>query len=778
MRTPLRKRILREMIAEWKKYLALFAIMTITIGFVSGMFVANDSMGTASRQAYEKYNIEDGHFELKEKASDKLLQAISHEGVTVYPQFYKQVRERKLDAKKAQNSEVRIFMLRDKVNGSCLMKGEYPTASDEIAIDRMHADNAGISVGDTIKIDGKDMKVTGFIALSDYSTLYEDNSEIMFNAITFDVAVVTKEAFDSIKGATVYQYAFTYDDSPNDTEEQKEKSDDFVEQLYKLALTGGDVDNPDFDNLNEVTGFLPEYLNQAIHFAPEDIGKDKVMGEVLLIILIGVIGFIFAIAISNTIVKEASVIGTLRASGYRKGELLRHYMAVPLIVTLLAAIIGNVLGYTYFKGVVVSMYYNSYSLPTYETLWNSDAFIKTTVYPVILVIIINLYVISSKLQFSPLQFLRRDLSKSKRKKAIRLPKWRFLNRFRLRVLMQNVTGYFTLFIGILFVMILLDFSVGLPATLKNYQNNAVDYMIADYQYILKNTVDAEGNEITTEETSAEKYSSRGLLTIDGVHVDEEITAFGFNKNSEYIHLPYEAEKNEIWASTSFAEKFGLVPGQKLTLKEKYTSDTYDFVIKGIYDQPGIMAVFMPNNNFNQVFDYDEDHFTGFFTTKEIKDIDDDYILSVITVDDILKMVNQLDHSMGSYMDYFGYACIVLAFLLILLLTKIIIEKNGVSISMLKVLGYNNGEINSIFIRITTVMVVIFAAISTSFSTMIISKLWEVIMHQLNGWFTFYAKPSDYAKMICMVIVAYLVVACLDMRRIKKIPMTDALKNVE
>ena len=95
MRTPLRKRILREMLAEWKKYLALFAIMTITIGFVSGMFVANDSMGTASKQSYDKYNIEDGHFELKEEASDKLIDAISDEGVTVYPQFYKQVRERK-----------------------------------------------------------------------------------------------------------------------------------------------------------------------------------------------------------------------------------------------------------------------------------------------------------------------------------------------------------------------------------------------------------------------------------------------------------------------------------------------------------------------------------------------------------------------------------------------------------------------------------------------------------------------------------------------------------
>lgn len=269
-----------------------------------------------------------------------------------------------------------------------------------------------------------------------------------------------------------------------------------------------------------------------------------------------------------------------------------------------------------------------------------------------------------------------------------------MNRFRLRILMQNVTGYFTLFIGIWFVMISLSFAVGLPATLKNYQDAAEDYMIAEHQYILKKSVDAEGNKITTDDKSAEEYSSRVLLTVDGVHVDEEVTAYGYTKNSRYLNLPYDVKKNEVWISKPFSDKFNLQEGQALTLKEHYTSDTYDFIIKGIYNQPGIIAIFMPN--------------------------------------DILKLVRQLDHSMGGYMDYFSYACMGIAVLLILLLTKIIIEKNTVSISMLKVLGYNSGEINSVFIRLTTIM----------------------------------------------VVIAYLIVVLLDMRRIKRIPMTEALKSVE
>ncbi len=125
------------------------------------------------------------------------------------------------------------------------------------------------------------------------------------------------------------------------------------------------------------------------------------MMEVLLYILIVIIAFVFAVTINNTIAKEASVIGTLRASGYSRGELLRHYISLPIIVTVIAALLGNVLGYTVFKGMCAAMYYGSYSLPTYETRWNADAFILTTVIPVVLMLVINLLLISRKLQLSP-----------------------------------------------------------------------------------------------------------------------------------------------------------------------------------------------------------------------------------------------------------------------------------------------------------------------------------------------------------------------------------------
>ena len=111
---------------------------------------------------------------------------------------------------------------------------------------------------------------------------------------------------------------------------------------------------------------------------------DNAMFTVFLYIVIAIIAFVFAVTTSNTITKESAVIGTLRASGYSKAELIRHYMAMPIAIILIAAVVGNILGYTVFKGYMADLYYASYSLPTYVTIWNADAFIRTTVIPVIL----------------------------------------------------------------------------------------------------------------------------------------------------------------------------------------------------------------------------------------------------------------------------------------------------------------------------------------------------------------------------------------------------------
>lgn len=767
-RNPLKKRILRELYAERKKYLVISLFLILVTGFVSGMYVANGSMLKASKESVDRYKLEDGHFVLANKANGNQISEFEKNSVTVYENFFKNEGEDS-DSDGKTDGTVRVYKKTDDINLACLMQGSFPEKADEIAIDRMHADNVGLKTGEEIKIGGKTFKITGLIAYVNYSTLYEKSTDFMFDALKFDVAMVTSDGFDRLESDTNYGYAWKYDTEPKGDAEKKSKSEKFLEEIGSATVVQG----------NQLKDYVPAYANPAITFAADDMGSDKAMGGVIMNVLIAIIAFIFAITISSTISAESTAIGTLRASGYTRKEMIMHYIATPVIVTLVSAVIGNILGYTLFKKIVVSMYYNSYSLPAYKTVLSTEALVKTTLIPLVLMIAVNLAVITKMMRKTPLQFLRHDFSKATKRKALRLPEWKFVTLFRVRIIFQNISGYAVLAVGIAFVMVMLAMAVGMPSTLKYYKENTSELMFAQHQYVLKSYIDESGNFVKTSNSDAEKFCMTSLEKKSN-SIDEEVSVYGIQENSKYVKIASfdDLDEKEVYISEPFAEKYNLTKGDILTLDEKYDKKKHKFKVAGIYEKSTSVAVFMPIENFREVFGLEDNQFTGFMADSKIKDIDEKLIATEITKKDITKMCDQLDHSMGSYMTYFQVLCILLSAALIYLLTKLIIEKNEKAISMIKILGFTNREIAGLYMTATSIVVVAADLLGIFVGTEVMKYAWAVIMRSYNGWFEFVMTPVDYGKMFVFVLAGYLLVTITDYKRIKKIPMDEALKNME
>lgn len=754
MKSPLLKRIPRELKSEIGKYLVIFIFMAGTIGFVSGFLVADDSMLTAYDESFEKYNIEDGNFILEDKASDDFINAVENEKVKIYENFYQEF-EVDNDHDGENESTLRIYRVRQDVDKICLMKGSMPQNDDEIVIDRMYADNNKLKVGDEIDIDTKEYKISGLVAFSDYSALFSDNTDMMFDSVKFSVAAVTDDEFDRIvTGSERYNYSWKYDEEPADEIAEKEKAD----ELMKVMAAHG-----------VLKSYIPRYQNQAINFTGDDMGSDRSMVTTLLYILIAIMAFIFAVTTTNTIAKESSVIGTLRATGYTRWELTGHYVILPVIVTLIAALVGNIMGYTFFKGICVNMYYGSYSLPTYETRWNMNAFLLTTVIPVIIMIVIDFIIVAHKLRISPLRFLRHDLSGTKSKKAVKLPNVKFFRRFRMRIILQNISGYITLLVGIIFANLLLLFGLFMTPLLDDYSDSILDNMICEYQYILKVPVE-------TENKDAEKYLMTSLKSTSGSSDSDAVSVYGIEDGSSYFTEDFPSDG--VYASEEYLDKYEINIGDTVTLKEKYSDTTYEFKIKGTYKYPMGLAIFMNDKEYRDVFDVDEEYYTGYFTNEELTDVDENYVYSKITEDDLTKTTRQLKVSMGSTFKLFELFAVIMFIILVYLLTKIIIEKNSLSISMVKILGYTDREIGKLYIMATTIVVILWIIVSIPITTWIIKGIYRYMMADLGGWIIISIRPELYIVMLIMGIAAYAIIAALQMRKIRKIPLDEALKNVE
>ncbi len=773
MRNPLNRRFGRQLKTEFGKYLVIFILLVATIGFVSGFLVADGSMIIAYNDSFEKYNIEDGHFETQKALNKAQIKAVEDLGVTLYDLSYI---ESPCDLDEVR---VRLYANRTQVNKACVMAGRLPEQMGEIAIDRMFADNNELKVGDRISCDVGTFEITGLVALSDYSALFSDNNDTMFDAVRFGVGVVSQERFAAFSNSMkIHNYAWKYLDPPADEVAAADRSEDFVKALVKEV---------------KVETYIPRFANQAITFTGEDMGSDRGMMIILLYIIICILAFVFAVTTSDTIAREAAVIGTLRASGYTRKELIRHYMALPLIVSLFGALAGNILGYTVLKDVCVMMYYNSYSLPAYETIWSSEAFVLTTIVPILLMMVINRLILGYKLKLPPLKFLRRDLRRHRQRRAVRLSHHiPFFSRFRIRILIQNIGNYVVLFVGIAFANLLLMFGLGLPEVLDYFKENVESTLIANYQYMLQIPVGMADDSrklesfmngamfaraVETENEDAEKFSVYALKTTWPQYREQEVTIYGIEPDSRYV--PLSLEDGEVYMTSGLAEKYELKTGDTVVLKEAYEDTSYTFEIDGIYDYETTIGLFMTRDTLNEMFDYEKDFFCGYFSDTELTDIDNNYVGSVIRLDDLLKVSRQLDVSMGSMM-YLVDGFAVLMFLVIMyLLSKIIIEKNSNAIALTKILGYTGGEIAGLYIVATTIVVIVSTCVSIPFIYRLLVKIFGIMVRQeMTGWFPLVVSNEVFVKIIIMGIVSYGVVAALEYHKIKKMPMDIVLKNVE
>lgn len=767
MRNPLNRRLPRELKHDLGKYAVIFLFLVMLISLVSGFLVADNSVRHAYDEGFEKYNLEWGHVSFNQEPSAEFLETLEDENDIL---FYDLSYFEKNDTDHAAN--IRVYADREIVNTECLMSGNMPMAGNEIALDRMYAQNAGIELQDTIRLGEKELTVTGFIALPDYSCLFENNSDMMFDSIHFGVGVMSSDAFYTQAGEDIiYNYAWKYNNLPASDKKEKEASDKLKESLAEeliaydteLAMKGEPV--------LEVTDFLPRYLNKSINFTGEDMSSDKAMFLVFDYIVVAILAFVFAITISNTITEEAGVIGTLRAMGYTRGELVRHYLVLPLIVSFLAAVIGNILGYTVMKDYMVGIYYNSYSLSTFELLFNAEAFLDTTVIPLLLMFVINLVVLSRKMRISPLQFLRRETTKKAKQKPIRLnTKIPFIQRFRLRILLQNIPNYLILFVGIMFAAVIFIFGSMMMPLVKEYSRVVSDSKLAEYQYVLKQPVE-------TDNAQAEKYCVTSLHTLPGKYMEDELMVYGVEEDSKYISE--EIPEGKVLASNGTMDKYSLKVGDVITLRDPFSDEEYEFEIAGEYVYDGALSLFMGKTEFNTLFDKEPDYFTGYFTNEKLSDVEDKYVASIVDVEDLKKIATQLEVSMGDFMILFEAFGVFMFLLMMYILSKQIIEKNAKSISIVKILGFRNGEIGGLYVVATSIVVVLSLFLTILPVQAILTWVFKELLYtMMTGYIPMMIKSSLYVKMVIVGILSYAVVAVVQMVKINKIPKSDALKNVE
>ncbi|WP_343005501.1 MULTISPECIES: FtsX-like permease family protein [unclassified Collinsella] len=496
--TPLARRLPRELRNNLGKYLGIFLLMTGSIALTSGFLLAAHSIGCIIDGMRDEYAIEDGRVTTSFEATSAQLEAADAAaedvgGVTFYKDFSIDATFRKTSDDDGTKRTLRTYVHRTEVNLASYCEGTEPQADDEVAIDRVFAANNELAVGDTVDLCGRTYTISGIMTQPDSQALFLNNSDFTINTITYGVAEVTDAGFAALEdsgGAPTHTYSFTFNDRDLSVADRTDAEEDMVD-----ALTDADA---------RVDDLIDADSNQGIGYARDDVDGDSMMWTTLLDIIIVIMAFVFVVLTDATIEEENAIIGTLLVSGYRKREIVLHYLALPAVVGILASLLGCALGVTVFTEPMRNLYYGSYSLPPFHVYWSWEIFVKCAVVPAAALILITLVGLLRKIGKTPLQFLRHEASgKTGTKRGLQLPeRMGFVSRFRLRVFLRNLGNFATLFVGVAFASLLLLFGLAILPTMTHYADNLETSLVAAHQYTLKAPLELEGTDEEREQWAA------------------------------------------------------------------------------------------------------------------------------------------------------------------------------------------------------------------------------------------------------------------------------------
>lgn len=747
MRNPLHKTLKKEFLRNRSRYISLSLVLILMIGVVTGFLSVAYSAKELLIKDQISSKVEDGQLALRDRMDVKTKTKLEALGLKVYEQFY-------TEQSVSRDTMVRVYRKRFDINRATLHEGRMPNKQTEIALDRLFALKNGYNIRDTIRMSGKSMTITGLISVPDYTSLIQKNSDMMMDPIHFGIAIVTDTGFQTLStDRMVYSYSYYLDDRElNDFQKQKRADD-----IQEICIREGAV----LENL------LTAQMNQAISFLPNDMGSDIPMVQTLLYIILMILAFIFVVISQTMIEEQASVIGTQLASGYTRRELLQHYMMLPTILIIVSAGIGNLIGYTLFPNLFTDMYYSNYCLPplSIQPVW--EALLSTTVMPFIFMMLILYVLLKRRLRLSPLRFLRKDLRRHRQRRYIPLHGSSFFQRFRIRIILQNKGSYLVLFLGIIFASFLLMFALILTPSMEQYIRNLEADTRCDYQYLLKAPVQADGEKVTL--TSLKAYYVGGDLDLD-------VTLYGLGPNSGYYtDMTLSSDPKSIVISSDFASKMSLQVGDAITLRNPYRDKAYSFTIQDIYPYNAGFSAYMPRNQLNQLLHEDHTYFNGYLSNQPL-DIEEAYVQSVVTRSDLVKINEQMTQAFSQLLPVLTSVSIAIYLVVLYILTRLVTDRNAISMSFLKVMGYTAKEIRSLYLHATSLVVLASLTAALPLCNIALRYLMKFAFMKFTGNLSVYIPGYVYFLVFVTGGVAYLFIKALLTRRIEQMELGYALKE--
>lgn len=748
----LRKRYLRNIKSNLTFYLCVIFLTIITgtlyLDFTASCFVLAENLNAF----YETCHVEDAQF--------STVDALSDEEIFRMEKKYDVLLEEQefIDFDMGEGRVLRIFKPAKKVDLYQVSSGNDVASEGEILINTGFRKENSIDVGDDIEIvperisnDTDSMfTVVGEFERPDYLFPLKEVTDTYAIKKEFGFAVVTEEAFEKLAdsvGKLNSYYTICYN-KDNSDEVRKEINEAFNMTSYTKANANTRITTA-MDVLEEAAGML----------------------ETIVMLLVVFIAVIVAVVLGRKIKKEQKQIGVLIALGYRKKEIAWHYAFYGIVAGLLGSILAIVCAYFYKDKAVEILFFKTEPLPVVYSFGVRDIFI---------ILLVPMVLYGAAVYRSAKKIMKTDVITmiSGRKTGIgknilrmKKSKMSVKNRFKLRQILGKPARSMIVIIGLAFGGMLYSFCQTCIDSMDDYVKNTVEQIGSfEYEYFL--------NSVQTGEI--ENGSAMLGATFEVKNRDDMIMLLGTDDGS-YINFSDE-DGNEIefqlehyYLTTMASLAFGVEAGEDISFFDPITLKEYTVTITEIIKNDSQAAIYCSRENAGRLLDIPKDCYNIVMSDKEL-DYDEDELSKTITKTSLAKQIDEVKANMEKMVGVLNIFAVLICVIAVYMMVNVLMTESASSVSMLKVLGYREREINSMVLNVYHLLVPIAMVISLLLGFFGTKLVFEKNVSVYKTYLATLIYPSSVVKFVLLILVSYAVSLLLLRGKVKKISMVESLKD--
>ena len=352
---PLMRKAFRDLWRSRALFISVIALLTLGVGIFVTMYSAFLNVRSSEEFAYEELRFADAFYIIAPSIPVRAADVIRDmEGVAAAEgRFVADIAIRQPDDRDTTLS-ARVISIPDdetpEINRVIVREGEYLDAASgrQALVDRLFTEYYGLEPGDSVSLvyQGKDrdFDISGAMTSVEYLWKSKGGAELITSPGDFAIVMVRRNAVDDMLGVEGLINEITVRFQPGaDGDAVRAEIDAYLERYGSHQL----IEKEDQLSYATLKSDLDGFAEMAVAM------------PVLFLAITAMVAFAM---LTRIVQSQRHIIGLMRAEGFSRAQILRHYLTFPVLIALIGSGLGILWG-TWAAGGFTSLYIGTLDLP-------------------------------------------------------------------------------------------------------------------------------------------------------------------------------------------------------------------------------------------------------------------------------------------------------------------------------------------------------------------------------------------------------------------------------